>query len=61
MNLIVKIAFILTFLLLIICVDYNSFQYKKRTKELKDVSSKFYVRPSFIFKSKEYKEFVYVK
>ncbi len=61
MSFIVKIVFILTFLLLVIYVDYNSFQYKKRAEELKDVSSQFYVRPSFIFKSKEYKEFVYVK
>ncbi len=61
MSFIVKISLILSFLLLIICIDYNSFEHKKNFEELKNMSSKFYVNPSFMFKSKEYKEFVYAK
>ncbi|WP_164997068.1 hypothetical protein [Malaciobacter molluscorum] len=55
MSLIIFVLFIISF------IDYKSFDFEKRFTNLKEYSSKIYVRESFIFKSKDYKEFVYVK
>lgn len=61
MNFIIKLSAVLLILLSIIIIDYKSFKYKDKMKELEKISSIYYVNPSFIFNSKEYKEFVYVK
>lgn len=61
MNFIIKLSTVLLILLSIIIIDYKSFKYKDKMKELEKISSIYYLKPSFIFNSKEYKEFVYVK
>ncbi|RXJ87144.1 hypothetical protein [Arcobacter sp. CECT 8985] len=61
MSFIYKISLFILSLFIIISVHYRSFDFKNRFENLKDFSSKTYVRASFIFKSNDYKEFVYVK
>lgn len=61
MNFIVKLCLVSFILLFYITWDFYSFDYKKRENELRVISSKTYIKPSFNFKSNDYKEFVYVK
>lgn len=61
MSFIYKVSLIIFVLFIISFIDYKSFDFEKRFNNLKEYSSKIYVRESFIFKSKDYKEFVYVK
>jgi len=62
----VKLILSLLVLVSISCLSivyiYDNFDFKKRDKELLEVSKKrAYVVPAFKFKSKKYREFVYVK
>lgn len=61
MSFIIKIVFVFALLLTYIYMDYHHFDFKKRKNGLKYMTSKTYLQPSFIFQSKEYKEFTYVK
>ena len=61
-----KLLFCFLVLIVFSCLSigcvYNNFDFKKRDKSLLEVSKKkSYVLPSFNFKSKEYKRFVYAK
>ncbi len=61
MSFIVKLGLVSFILLLFVSWDFYSFDYKKRENQLRVITLKTYINPSFNFKSNDYKEFVYVK
>ncbi len=61
MSFIIKLCLVSFILLLFVLWNFFSFDFKKREDELRVISSKTYIKPSFSFKSSDYKEFVYVK
>lgn len=61
MSFIIKILGFFSLLIIVMLVDYKTFAYKDKKEELDYMKDKIYLSPSFIFKSKEYKEFAYVK
>lgn len=61
MSFIIKLLLFFSISISAIFFHYKSFDYQKRVKDLELITNKIYINPAFIFKSKEYKEFVYVK
>ncbi|RXJ69135.1 hypothetical protein CRV08_03740 [Halarcobacter ebronensis] len=61
MSFLIKLSIFFMILFVAIFTNYSGYDKNKKLEELKEISSKIYLKPSFIFKSKKYKEFVYAK
>ncbi len=61
MSFIVKMGVILVSLVFVIVIHFFSFDFEAKKDELKRASGMFYEKPSFMFYSNHYKEFVYAK
>lgn len=61
MNFLIKLGLIFSIFLLIIIYDYKKYDLKTKQEGLDFINKQTYTKPSFVFKSNEYKEFIYVK